>query len=68
MSLCTLYFNLQLHSPLLITYGRLLKHLMKPLQQQQDNNNFSGGVGYSSIHDNHESENNMSQINDKPSL
>ena len=31
MSLCTSYFNLQLYSHLLITYGCLLKKLMKPL-------------------------------------
>ena len=30
-SLCTSYFNSQLYSPLLITYGRLLKKFMKPL-------------------------------------
>ena len=32
MSLCTPYFNSQLYCHLLITYGRLLKNLMKPLQ------------------------------------
>ena len=31
MSLCTSYFNSQLYSRLLITYGRLLKKIMKPL-------------------------------------
>ena len=32
MSLCTSYFYLQLYSRLLITYGHLLKKIMKPLQ------------------------------------
>ena len=35
MSLCTSYFNLQLYSRLLITYGRLLKKVMKPLQAKR---------------------------------
>ena len=34
MSLCTSYFNSQLYSCLLITYGRLLKKLMKHLHVQ----------------------------------
>ena len=35
MSLCTSYFNSQLYSRLLITYGHLLKKLMKPLLFQK---------------------------------